>query len=327
MKPEPIPNPARPASTIQKSLPPIQTIEGLHILDRPPVAFTVAHRAIAHNVRGAWKALSILQKTVLKRKVVAYPLGGIRNVTLFTPLYRPESSKPIADLDNYESAVIEALSAISKRTRRDGDRKIWLVDAGADIGMISAKIISQIADVEKVFAFEPNATARPFLEAMLASSGLDYTVSENAVGDFEGCGQMISPPEDPSEHARYVAPCADGPICVTQIDTLPSPVGKTVLLKVDVEGSETEVIEGARAFLSAADDYIVAFEAHPGVITRTGKSPDELVNILTEISPCTVCLAGDPERVIDPNKPLMAQIPNFESKVHNLICYSGTAPR
>ena len=247
---------------------------------------------------------------------------SVKHHTLYTPLFRPESSKTLADVSNYEIAVVNCIveNLSGKSGNEIADRKIWLVDAGADIGMVSAQMIRRLKTIERVFAFEPNDSVRPYLEAMLASSGLDFQVFAQAVGNAEGNGRMVAPPEDNSEHAYYFEPDDSGPVAMTRIDSLPDPAGKTVLLKVDVEGGETEAFAGAQRFLSRADQFVAMFELHPKVIHRTGKSPDNIINQLRSIKPCSVCVAGLPTQTIDPTKSIMAQIPNVERGVHNIVC-------
>ncbi|MEO0613365.1 MAG: hypothetical protein AAFY83_08635, partial [Pseudomonadota bacterium] len=64
------------------------------LVDQPPVLCRLAHQAIAHQVPGAWKFLSLVREMTLRKTVVAHRLDGVRPVTLFVPLFRSESCKP-----------------------------------------------------------------------------------------------------------------------------------------------------------------------------------------------------------------------------------------
>ncbi|MEO0320779.1 MAG: hypothetical protein AAF199_07815, partial [Pseudomonadota bacterium] len=61
------------------------------LVDQPPVLCRLAHQAIAHQVPGAWKFLSLVREMTLRKTVVAHRLDGVRPVTLYLPLFRAES--------------------------------------------------------------------------------------------------------------------------------------------------------------------------------------------------------------------------------------------
>jgi len=295
-------------------------IAGNQVTYGDPLLFKLVHSAINKNIKGGWRALSILQKTLFKDTVVAHEFDGIKPVTLYAPIFRPESSQPRMSFDCYDNFV--ASDMVKLLDARKIIKPIWLVDAGADIGMVSAQMIRQVKGLEQIYAFEPNETVRPFLKAMLESTDINHEVFDAAVGKHSTRGKLVSPSIDPSEHARYFQPAEDGPIRMVSIDTLPSPIDKTVILKIDVEGAEHDVILGARGFLEAADNFIVNYEAHPKVIARTGETPDMIFTLLNSIRPCTLYLAGNPDLQFDMGKSITSQIPNFESSNHNLICSS-----
>ncbi|MEL7200139.1 MAG: FkbM family methyltransferase [Pseudomonadota bacterium] len=296
------------------------------LVDQPPVLCRLAHRAIAHQVPGAWKFLSLVRETVLQNTVVAHRLSGARPVTLYLPLFRAESCKPLREIDQYERVVLDQLvSLLTGPDQADGAPPLWLVDAGADIGMVSAQLIRRLERLSRVFAFEPNPIVLPFLQASLASSGISHAVLPHAVGAHNATGRLIAPPDDPSEHARFFQTDPEGPIRVQTIDTLPSPAGKQVLLKVDVEGNEADVIEGAAQFLAAAASFVVVFEAHPGVMARTGIRPGAILNRLAAIKPVKAVVAHDPPIPLDTDKAIEPQISGFETRVHNIICHSVEA--
>lgn len=298
----------------------VNEIDGNKVCNNPPVLFQLAQFGIRYNIKGAWRALSLLQKTTLKNCVAAYNFDGVRPVTLYAPLFRQESSKPKSEFDEYDDFVVGDI--VTLLSNRQSTLPIWFVDVGADIGMVSAQTIRQVEGLEKIFAFEPNSAAHPYLKAMLENSAVDFEIFDAAVGNQTTNGRLISPPDDPSEHARFFEPHPAGPIQMVAVDTLPSAKGRTVVLKVDVEGHEYEVMEGAREFLSTADNFIVIFEAHPKVISRTGTPPDEIVSYLNSIAPCTLNIAGHPQTKLDLSKSICDQIPNFENGIYNLICSS-----
>ncbi len=326
-----------------------KTIDGKKVNSGPPLLFSLAHAGIERNIPGSWRLLEILQKTVLKNNITAYVLksrtdiapsvthdhnlhqdqgpttsqlgpAASRDVVIFAPLGRPESSKTYENFDLYEEYVV--LDIVHILNKRKTPAPVWYVDAGADIGMVAAQMIRHVHDLEHIFAFEPNDLARTYLTAFLSHNISAFDVSECAVGNRNARGHMASPASDPSDHACFFQEDETGPIKMVPISNLPPPQDKTVILKVDVEGAESEVIEGARSFLSAAQDFIVTFEAHPGVISRTGIEPEAVFKLLKDISDCKIYLAGDIDLVFDEKRPICDQIPDYKNGNHNLICTS-----
>ncbi|MEM1192023.1 MAG: FkbM family methyltransferase [Pseudomonadota bacterium] len=293
------------------------------LVDQPPVLCRLAHQAIAHQVPGAWKFLSLVREMTLRKTVVAHRLDGVRPVTLYLPLFRAESCKPLREIDHYERVVIDnAVALLTDEQASASATPLWFVDAGADIGMVSAQMIRRLDRLVRVFAFEPNPVTLPFLQATLASSGITHDIMPHAVGAQNATGRMVTPPDDPSEHARFFQPDPNGPVRVQTIDSLPSPAGHQVVLKIDVEGNEADVIAGAARFLAAAASFVVIFEAHPGVMARTGVGPGAILQRLNAIKPCRAFVAGDQPIPLDHDQAIEPQIPDFESRVHNIICHS-----
>lgn len=296
----------------------IESINGHHVHTHQPWLFHVAQAGINRNIKGSWRLLAFLQKTILKNHVAAYTYEGTQSVTLFAPLFRPESCKEWTEFDRYDHMVAQSIKGILDQ--RKNQDPIWYVDAGADIGIVCAQILRHVEGIEKIFAFEPNDAARPYLEAMLSAVNIESHTFEHAVGEAEKTGFLSSPENDPSEHARFFQESPDGPIKMMAINSLPKPTDKTVILKIDVEGTETMVIEGADAFLGNSKDFVVSFEAHPQVLARTGQTPELVVNMLNKIKPCKLMLAEQPDITFTASAGIAEQIPGYENGVHNLIC-------
>ncbi len=142
------------------------------------------------------------------------------------------------------------------RFLRPGDH---FVDVGANVGVFSALVGTRIADV-RITAVEPFPPVRTDLESNLALNDLARTVSvvDAAVSDtsgeatFEVLGRDV---------LNRLAPGGattgnDGRSSITvPVTTLDELVGgdPPALIKIDVEGSELKVMQGARQLLSAGD--------------------------------------------------------------------------
>jgi len=67
---------------------------------------------------------------------------------------------------------------------------------------------------------------------------------------------------------------------------------------------------------------MVAFEAHPDVVSRTRDEPVETVRIISALRPCTVTVPEVPGLVVDLERPLFSQIPSPKTRGYNVVCRS-----
>ena len=89
-----------------------------------------------------------------------------------------------------------------------------------------------------------------------------------------------------------------GDFPVVRVDDHPSPTG-SLIIKVDTEGTEREVICGAREHLTAAVAAVVGFEAHQSAIARTGVDPRDVIHALPESDRWSATIAEYPDVRLD----------------------------
>ena len=155
----------------------------------------------------------------------------------------------------YEPALVDWLKAQLR-----SDDVFW--DVGANIGVMTLVAARRCA---RVVAFEPEPAARRRLEENIAMNALaNVTVIPEALGARDGAGQMVRGPATNLGMSRMAsAGAADAfRIGVRAADSLlaeglPVPT----LMKVDVEGAEGSVFEGAAKCLADRRLRAVAFEA------------------------------------------------------------------
>lgn len=158
------------------------------------------------------------------------------------------------------------------------------LDIGAHCGLFSA-LASQIIDKGKIFACEPNADILPFLITNTPREKVD--IHPIALSDLSG--EAILSQGGPSDTAlssiTYRLPASKNSTVRTQTldDFLSSYVsGQVSLAKVDVEGSELKLFQGAKETLrkKAVLAFIVEFTEEN--MRKAGYTAAELAGLLTE---------------------------------------------
>jgi len=86
-------------------------------------------------------------------------------------------------------------------------------------------------------------------------------------------------------------PSDDGDFEVTTIDDLELHGESALFLKIDVEGAELSVLEGAKNSMERAENFVVLFEAHPDQVKRTQIDPMEILDFITSIKACDVVMS------------------------------------
>jgi FkbM family methyltransferase len=273
-------------------------------VSRAPLLFRLANRLVRANIRGSSRLMEALAALGLLDVVVEYPLGKF---AFGIPLRR--NRMDVKDLLQYESALIDLFCA-----RLSGITGGVLFDCGADIGVFSAAICSRSEAISSVIAFEPNPDAFPYLEKNMAALPLRTQAVGCAVANFVGSGKLESPPSDHYYTAHFLVP-GDGPISVTTIDSFGN-FGKNVAIKIDVEGGEIDVLRGAGETIRSASACVIAMEAHPLVVGRTGRDPVECLRFLESIRPFQFSVAETGVN-LSADRPVLK---SDETRVLNLVC-------
>lgn len=268
---------------------------------------------VKHKVRGAWTLLNFLDSCGhLQGKFVKYKLKN--RYSIFAPVFGSERWDR-KDLLNYEHDLIGAL--IAEASKCIGP--LTIIDCGADIGLISLKLADELSNVTDIIAFEPNENAFLVLGKNLGDVPIHSEAFNMAVSDFIGRGELHSPPYDSTDHARYIVQQSDGRISVTTVDAL-ALKSRNLLLKIDVEGGESAVVSGATRTIAEVDKVIVAVEAHPRVMDRTGIDPVMVLRQLGAVRPFQFIVAETGEN-LDMTRPFFPQQPRPDG-IYNIVCSS-----
>lgn len=146
------------------------------------------------------------------------------------------------------------------------DDVFW--DVGAAGGFYTA-FASAVLDEGRVIAFEPDPGVRGTLRRRIDSLGADSRVFECALSDSTGTAALDNPARAPDRWQGTPSLTTDpGPAAVS-VETrtgdelvASGEVPRPTVLKVDVEGAESLVVEGLRDSLAREDCRLVYCEIH-----------------------------------------------------------------
>jgi FkbM family methyltransferase len=171
-----------------------------------------------------------------------------------------------------------------------GEDSPVVYDIGANGGFFSTHLAQMLAArAPRVYAFEPVPATFAKLTQAVRRLGLSASVLPVPAAAVDNPGPVrISYSERNSLLAR-VSPRGLNPRVGDQLAqargiTLDEFCASTgafpQLLKIDVEGSETAVLRGARGLLSRPDRPAVLFEYNPVALTESGSSVQALLDLL-----------------------------------------------
>jgi FkbM family methyltransferase len=155
--------------------------------------------------------------------------------------------------DEFISQEVQAYTKYFKPLATD-----IVVDCGAHIGSFS---IAWAPFVQQVYSFEPHPQNFETLVANIEENDLHNVIPFNmAVSDYDGEAQMNGRlPENSGTNDIYCTGPGCIPVPVTRLDDIiPGPVD---FLKIDVEGAEVSVLNGANAIITNYHPKI-AMEVH-----------------------------------------------------------------
>ena len=159
-----------------------------------------------------------------------------------------------------------------------------VVDVGSYIGLYSIAIAKRVTNSGKVFAFEPDPKNFQSLTSHVALNQVTEIVEpiNMAVADKSSVIHFQSERDSQSS----ISTTATGNTISVNCTSLDKyfPNTKIELLKIDVEGWEEKVLEGASLLLSDKNrsPRLIYIEVHPFAWKEVGTSWDSLINLLSK---------------------------------------------
>jgi FkbM family methyltransferase len=154
----------------------------------------------------------------------------------------------------YEDATV----AVMQRVLSPGD---GVADVGANVGYLTLVAARLVGPTGSVMSFEPLPQAREWLTRNITLNGFEHVVIRGeAVSDRTGSVGLCVGPRHHTSTSSIVPASVEGQSIQVQSVRLDDVVPATAnlrLLKIDVEGAEHLVLEGARATLTRQSPAIL----------------------------------------------------------------------
>jgi FkbM family methyltransferase len=176
------------------------------------------------------------------------------------------------------------------------------IDVGANIGLSSIAVLREVAD-SRVLSFEPSPNSLPYLQRTLRESRMEdrWELVPKAAGDCTSMAQFFM--ADPI-YAMWDSMRDTGQVGERRLVTVPMTTvdeewcrlgyPAVSVMKIDVEGAEWKVLQGARALVTRERPYIVlewsrinlaAYETDFDFVLRYADSNQYDVFVLQNLSP------------------------------------------
>jgi FkbM family methyltransferase len=210
--------------------------------------------------------------------------------------------------------LYSAYKAISDRKERRILRSVLrpgmiAVDVGANIGIYTRYLARRCGPNGRVVAFEPSPDNLARLKANVRNLP-NVTVHASAVGDRSGSIPLYLSRDLNVDHRTYETAEARDRIDVpiVRLDDIFTPGSRVDLLKVDVQGFEGAVLEGARRLISENPLLKAVIEYWPYGLVQGGRDPAALLGLLADLGLAYEVIGGaeDPARLVarlDPARP------------------------
>ena len=152
-----------------------------------------------------------------------------------------------------------------------------LIDIGANLGLVTAILAKRFPE-RQVHAFEPNPSTFQSLQANIALNGLTNVKAQQcAVGKHNGEVSFMADPIHRATCSMATSEAQDTvSVPCTALDSYikKQSINKIAFLKVDVEGYETLVFQGAEEMLKRQQVQLIYYEVCPTLTKKAGFEPE-----------------------------------------------------
>ncbi|MGQ9699025.1 MAG: FkbM family methyltransferase [Armatimonadota bacterium] len=190
-----------------------------------------------------------------------------------------------------------------------------IVEVGANVGTETVGFRDIVGATGHVHAFEPMPANLQALRRLVGMNGwTNVTVHPVALGAQHMETEFVLPEHEWASGVGHLRGPGEVPrggivhVKVVPLDSMSQSVEAFQGLFIDTEGAEVDVLIGAKGIVSACRPTIV-LEASPRLLSRAGRTMDELYQVLVELGyrPCAVTRFG----LADPSKVKLGKAANW----------------
>ncbi len=181
-----------------------------------------------------------------------------------------------------------------------------VVDAGANVGAYTLPFARLVGPSGRVVAVEAHPLTHDFLARNIAANGLaQASALQLALGAEAGMSAIAYTDANPGEtHVAADAGEAALQVRVYPLDDVLAGLGITRIdyLKIDVEGFELPVLQGARGIIATSPGIAVQTELQAKHAARYGHAIADIASLLAGLglAPHRIRPDGTPERMTEP---------------------------
>lgn len=165
------------------------------------------------------------------------------------------------------------------------------VDVGANIGLFTLIAAKRVGSKGKVFAFEPTPPIyKELLENVALNEFKNVRCLQNALSDSEDIRPLFVAADGFDDYNSFAKPITTTAFAVEKVTCLTwdsfavqeDLIGKVTMMKIDVEGWESRVLQGGASFLLREDAPLLQVEFTDEASLAAGSSCRQLYHLLEE---------------------------------------------
>jgi FkbM family methyltransferase len=167
-----------------------------------------------------------------------------------------------------------------------------LLDVGSNVGLYSGLALAKENFSGKVICMEPHKESLSYLKKTLHSNNQSKTdeniiLSPKAASDFQGKTILHTNPDNKGDNRLYKDTLLSDhqETSVTTIDALckENNIDKIDFIKIDIQGSEQQAINGALSILKNSENCIILSELWPYGLSQCGSSLSSYISTLVKL--------------------------------------------
>jgi FkbM family methyltransferase len=182
-------------------------------------------------------------------------------------------------------------------------------DLGADVGSVSIQMKRLCPKINKIIAVEPNRRSFTYLSRNLSLLEIPTQSIRAAASNFDGISRFSCNVLENSDHSGHLDDAKGEEVDVIRLDSIYNGEACNIALKIDVEGAEKFVLEGAQRILSKCHFVGIFIEIHYGVIERTKIKAEEIFGEAERIRPFSWYVAEQGLPKVDRSRGFFEQFP------------------